>query len=178
MRGVHRRLHDRRGRIKTAIHANGAQQSFAGVRQNDFLPAAAGPGLARRHHHVWSKLEPPGDFGARFFANERIEMPRQLDLARRREAGEQKRRDGETQDAVAQKFQPLIVPAALLDSRARMRQRFFEKALIFETIAEKSLKLFDVRLLYSHLVDHGPYARPANFHRPEPRRKPAGVLVD
>src|SRR5258707_9790410 len=108
------------------------------------------------------------DLSAASFAHKGIVMSGELDLARLRKLLEKQCRYRKTQNPIAEKLQPLVVPAALFRSRTRMGKSLSQKAPIVEGVAEMVLKLFSLDFFCGHSVNHVSDTGPADLQRPAP----------
>ena len=156
-----------------------AQKRLARIGQDHGLLPSARTRLAWRHDEVRTEIERIRDLSTASLAHQSIVMTGEFYLASFGKLFIEKCCDGEAKNAVAQKFQPLVIQAATGAARARMRQRLGQQGLVFETIAETSLKLLDMRFFWRHSVDHFSDAGPPDLKGPTPGREPARIgLVD
>ena len=143
--------HDGVGRLIARVEKNRAYDRFANIAQNRHV---GGSCLVFDFAKPDAGVNAPGegDLGAALLADEAREAAREFSLAGLGKRFVQHRGNGETQYAVAEKFEPLIGFALAPRRRANMGQRRRDQIAIGENVPDPRLERSDILDLPRHSI--------------------------
>src|SRR5215510_2142341 len=157
------------------------EQGLAGIGQDRLLVAAAGTRFRFAQMQRCTEMEGACHLCTRTAAHQAIEKTRELALGRRGVGLAQQFGDGETQHAVAEEFEALVVAAFGRSlTHAGVSERLLQEGTILEDVAEAGLQLLELANRRHCLAHEAENPTPPDVEGPGPgARQSEGVgIVD